>query len=251
MRISLGSVAPTPIRLTETERILMRKPLARSLAELAASTAAAEVRPIDDIRSTARYRASVVGNLVSDFIERLGSTQQGTSQVTSEVLARWNRLNAQEAENEILPCCGSRAWARGMVSRRALRDEAATLAASDETWHNLNESDWMEAFRSHPRIGETSARPSLDSRSAAWSAQEQSRATAADDSVTAALREGNCEYEQRFGHIFIVRAAGRSGSEVLQILRQRLQNDDQTELREAAEQQRQIIQIRLRKWLRG
>ena len=251
VRIALGSVAPTPIRLTETERILMRKPLARSLAELAASTAAAEVRPIDDIRSTARYRASVVGNLVSDFIERLGSTQQGTSQVTSEVLARWNRLNAQEAENEILPCCGSRAWARGMVSRRVLRDEAATLAASDETWHNLNESDWMEAFRSHPRIGETSARPSLDSRSAAWSAQEQSRATAADDSVTAALREGNCEYEQRFGHIFIVRAAGRSGSEVLHILRQRLQNDDQTELREAAEQQRQIIQIRLRKWLRG
>jgi OHCU decarboxylase len=247
VRISLGSVAPTPIRLTETERILMRKPLARSLAQLAASTAAAEVRPIDDIRSTARYRAAVVGNLVSDFIEWLGSTQQ----VPSEVLARWNRLHAQEAENEILPCCGSRAWARGMVSRRVLRDVAAMLAASDETWHNLNESDWMEAFRSHPRIGETGARPSLDSRSAAWSAQEQSRATAADESVTAALREGNREYEQRFGRIFIVRAAGRSSSEVLQILRQRLQNDDQTELREAAEQQRQIIQIRLRKWLRG
>jgi OHCU decarboxylase len=247
VRIALGSVAPVPIRLTETERSLQRRPLDRSLALLAGKTAAAEIRPIDDIRSTARYRAAVVGNLVSEFVGRLGSTRQ----VTNEVLTRWNRLDAQEAENEILPCCSSRAWARGMVSRRALQDEAATLAASDETWHNLDESDWMEAFRSHPRIGESGAQPSPDSRSAAWSTQEQSHATAADDSVNAALREANREYERRFGRIFIVRASGRTGFEILRILQQRLQNDEETELREAAEQQRQIIQIRLRKWLRG
>ena len=109
----------------------------------------------------------------------------------------------------------------------------------------------MEAFASHPRIGESRAAPSATARSAAWSAQEQSDAAAADDAVKIALREANGEYERRFGRTFIVCATGKSGSEILQILRQRLQNDDRTEIREAAEQQRQISQIRLRKWLQG
>ena len=62
-------------------------------------------------------------------------------------------------------------------------------------------------------------------------------------------REANREYENRFGHIFIVCATGKSGAEILEILRRRLENDKEIELREAAEQQRQITQIRLKKWL--
>jgi OHCU decarboxylase len=246
VRIAVGSVAPTPIRLFETERLLRRKPVDASLARAAGESAAAEVRPIDDLRSTSRYRAAVVRNLVFEFIQGLGSTQG----LTSEVLARWNSMDAQEAEAEILPCCGSRAWARDMVSRRVLRDERAVLAASDEAWQNLEKSDWIEAFRSHPRIGEQSAQQSPDARSAAWSAQEQRDAATADARVRAALQEGNREYERRFGRIFIVCASGKTGSEILQILQQRLQNDDETELRASAEQQRQIVQIRLRRWLR-
>ena len=65
------------------------------------------------------------------------------------------------------------------------------------------------------------------------------------------MQEANRDYERRFGRIFIVCASGKSGSEILQILRHRLQNDDRTEMREAAEQQRQISQIRLGKWLQG
>jgi 2-oxo-4-hydroxy-4-carboxy-5-ureidoimidazoline decarboxylase len=247
VRIAVGSVAPTPIRLFETERLLRRKPVDASLARAAGESAAAEVRPIDDLRSTSRYRAAVVRNLVFEFIQGLGPTQG----LTSEMLARWNSMDAQEAEAEILPCCGSRAWARDMVSRRVLRDERAVLAASDEAWQNLEKSDWIEAFRSHPRIGEQSAQQSPDARSAAWSAQEQRDAATADARVRAALQEGNREYERRFGRIFIVCASGKTGSEILQILQQRLQNDDETELRASAEQQRQIIQIRLRRWLRG
>ena len=140
---------------------------------------------------------------------------------------------------------------RGMAARRPLPNEAALLAASDETWHNLAQSDWMEAFQSHPRIGESRARQAVPSQSAAWSTQEQQRVKDIGETLKIALEEGNREYERRFDRIFIVCATGKSATEILEILRRRLQNDAETELREAAEQQRQIMQIRLRKWLQG
>ena len=99
----------------------------------------------------------------------------------------------------------------------------------------------MEAFRSHPRIGESRApRFFAGPSSAAWSTQEQKKVADAGDAVKVALAEANREYEQRFGRIFIVCATGKSAPEILEILQRRLQNDAATELREAAEQQRQI-----------
>jgi 2-oxo-4-hydroxy-4-carboxy-5-ureidoimidazoline decarboxylase len=169
----------------------------------------------------------------------------------SQVLARWNLLPINEAASEILPCCGSQAWARGVAARRPLPDEAALVIASDEIWLALAEADWLEAFRSHPRIGDSKAPQSTRPQSAAWSAQEQRVAATGADAVKAALAEGNREYEQRFGRVFIVCATGKSAAQILEILRRRLENDEQTELREAGEQQRQITQIRLRKWLQG
>jgi len=169
----------------------------------------------------------------------------------STVLEQWNRLSADQAATAIQPCCGSRAWASGMAARRPMLDEATLLAASDETWHNLAYSDWVEAFQSHPRIGESRAQQAVPSQAANWSAHEQKRVTNADAAVKVALEEGNREYERRFGRIFIVCATGKSATETLDILRRRLQNDPETELREAAEQQRQITQIRLRKWLQA
>ena len=169
----------------------------------------------------------------------------------SKVLSRWNLLSPESAANEILPCCGSRAWARSMAERRPLQDEGELLAASDAIWSGLPESDWLEAFRSHPRIGESKAPQSARLQSAAWSAQEQSGAAAAEDAVKAALAEGNRQYERRFGRTFIVRATGKPAREILEILQRRLGNDEVAELREAAEQQREITQIRLRKWLQG
>jgi len=172
----------------------------------------------------------------------------------SDVLTRWNFLPVATAVNEILPCCGSRAWAEGVVARRPLLDEAALIEVSDEVWRNLAELDWLEAFRSHPRIGESRvgeshAPKTASKRSAAWSVQEQQSAADADNSTKTALAERNREYERRFNRIFIVCATGKSPAEILKILRCRLENDPHTELQEAVEQQRQIMQIRLRKWL--
>jgi len=173
----------------------------------------------------------------------------------SDVLARWNTAPLEEAAKQILPCCGSMAWTRGMAARRPFKDEAALIAASDAMWRSLSESDWMEAFDSHPRIGESSARTPETRRSSSlsssWSTQEQKEVANAGDAVKIALAAGNREYEQKFGRIFIVCATGKSAKELLEILQRRLHNDARTELYEAAEQQRQITQIRLRKWLQG
>jgi OHCU decarboxylase len=245
VRIGVGSVAPVPLRLRETEQAVKGKAIDPDLLLLARKAAAAEIQPIDDIRSTARYRSVVAGNLIVEFLTRLNSE--------NAILARWNHLPIEEAMQAILPCCGSRSWAQGMAMRRPLADEAALLAAADETWRDLTPADWMEAFRGHPRIGES--RPTLPEKQSAptqsveWSAREQHGVANADADAKIALADGNRQYERRFGHTFIVCATGKSAPEILEILWRRLTNDSDTELHEAAEQQRQITKIRLRKWL--
>src|SRR5258708_36169845 len=108
----------------------------------------------------------------------------------SDGLARWNFLSIAAAVDEILPCCGSRAWADGMVGRRPLPDEVALLEASDETWRSLAESDWLEAFRSHPRIGESQEPKAALQRFVAWSAHEQQNVGGADEFRKLALSDG-------------------------------------------------------------
>jgi 2-oxo-4-hydroxy-4-carboxy-5-ureidoimidazoline decarboxylase len=164
-------------------------------------------------------------------------------------LARWNQLPAEEAAQEIMACCGSAAWARSMASRRPLQDEASLLTASDEIWNCLATRDWMEAFSKHPRIGERKAPPEAAAQSAEWSTLEQRGVATAGEAVQSTLAEANQQYEQRFGRVFIVCATGKSAPEMLEILHRRLRNDDATELREAAEEQRKITNIRLKKWL--
>jgi 2-oxo-4-hydroxy-4-carboxy-5-ureidoimidazoline decarboxylase len=166
----------------------------------------------------------------------------------SAVLSRWNQLSDQEAASEILDCCGSKDWARELAHSRPISDEASLEAASDEIWNRLGVQDWLEAFSKHPRIGERKAPRQASVQSAKWSAQEQQNVDA-DGEAQSALTKANREYEQRFGRIFIVCATGKSAREMLDILRRRLQNDDATELRAAAEEQRKITNIRLKKWL--
>jgi 2-oxo-4-hydroxy-4-carboxy-5-ureidoimidazoline decarboxylase len=169
----------------------------------------------------------------------------------NEVLARWNILSLEDAARELLPCCGSNAWATVMASKRPMSEESVLLTASDEIWRGLGKADWLEAFRSHPRIGETHTDKSVATQSSAWSEQEQSKAAVAEEAVKTALKWGNREYKQRFGWIFIVCATGKSASEILEILRRRLHNDDATELQQAVEEQRKIMHIRMKKWVAG
>ncbi|HWZ26735.1 MAG TPA: 2-oxo-4-hydroxy-4-carboxy-5-ureidoimidazoline decarboxylase [Verrucomicrobiae bacterium] len=245
IRMAVGSVAPIPFRLKETEKALRGKKIDPGLILLATKTAAHEIQPIDDIRSSARYRRAVTGNLVAEFLNSFNNADNKTL----SGLARWNSLPPTEAALEILPCCGSHSWARQLAALRPIEDEDSLLAASDKIWRSLTEADWMEAFAHHPRIGQSVAPSTAPARSAQWSSQEQQKVGAAGSDVIAALAEGNRAYEQRFNRIFIACAAGKSAQAILDILQWRMRNDEQTELQESAEQQRQITNLRLKKWI--
>ena len=129
---------------------------------------------------------------------------------------------------ELLSCCGSRRWAARVSAGRPYTANAAVLDAADAAWDAATEADVREAFAAHPRIGEPE-------RGGEQERGEQAASADADAATREALREGNLEYERRFGHIYLVFASGRSASELLEDLRGRLGNDPRTELAIAAE----------------
>jgi OHCU decarboxylase len=164
------------------------------------------------------------------------------------ILSAWNNADEAAALKAMLACCSARRWAQSMVAFRPYSSVETLSLTADEVWSNMEEADWLEAFACHPRIGERKT-PKVPSQSAAWSQQEQSSIANAANQVLVDLGAGNLQYAQRFGFTYIVCASGKSAEEMLAILKRRLSNERATELREAAEQQRQIMQIRLGKWL--
>lgn len=163
-------------------------------------------------------------------------------------LAAWNQAGEPDALAAMLACCGARRWATAMVALRPLGSIESLSLAADEVWSTMEEPDWLEAFACHPRIGDRQGRHAVP-RSAAWSQQEQSSTCSAAQQVLTELAGGNALYEERFGFTYIVCATGKTAEEMLLTLQRRLGSDRASELVEAAEQQRQILQIRLGKWL--
>ncbi len=164
------------------------------------------------------------------------------------MLAAWNAASRADALEAMLACCGARRWAEAMVEKRPMQNIVALSEEADRAWTTMKDGDLIEAFACHPRIGERT-RGHMATQSAVWSRQEQSSADAADAHVMTELAALNELYEQRFGFTYIVCATGKSAEEMLAILKRRLESDRALELREAAEQQRLILQIRLGKWL--
>jgi 2-oxo-4-hydroxy-4-carboxy-5-ureidoimidazoline decarboxylase len=160
-------------------------------------------------------------------------------------LANWNALSAGEAIKLILACCGSQDFAKAVVDARPYAELNGLLHKADAIWWSLNERDWLEAFACHPRIGESPAH--ISPQFSAWSKEEQSSSAKAATPVVASIAEKNRQYEERHGFIYIVCASGRSAEELLAILERRIDNSTSVEIKEAAEQQRQITHLRLRK----
>ena len=128
-----------------------------------------------------------------------------------------------------------------MTAARPFDSAAAMAAAADAVWWSLDRADWLEAFAAHPRIGSDRADTSE------WSAREQAGVASASAGLRERLAAANCEYERRFGYIFIVCAMGKGADEMLAMLEDRLTNDADAELRSAAEEQRKITRLRLLK----
>jgi OHCU decarboxylase len=157
-------------------------------------------------------------------------------------LAALNDLPSGVAGERLLEACGSRRWAQAVAAELPLDSFEDLLAAAERAFDRLAREDWLEAFAAHARIGEPRA---ADRRGSV----EQAGVAAATPEQLAELRAGNEAYEQRFGHVFLIRAAGLDTEAMLAALHRRLANPPELELRLAAEQQRGITAGRLRQML--
>jgi 2-oxo-4-hydroxy-4-carboxy-5-ureidoimidazoline decarboxylase len=155
-----------------------------------------------------------------------------------------NAATPAEAEPELLACCASRRWAAVVLAARPYGSLEALLGVSDATVDALDWGDVEEALSGHPRIGE---RMRSTGREADWSRREQSAAATDDGDLRAALTAGNVEYEQRFGHVFLIRATGRTAAEILANLHQRLGNSESAEREVVRGELAAIVRLRLAK----
>lgn len=158
-----------------------------------------------------------------------------------------NELDPEEARNELLKCCGATRWAETVERNRPYASIEQLIAKANNVWWSLNETDWLEAFRGHPRIGEKKAVKAVSAQAQQWSAQEQQSVQHGAQKTIEKLARLNVAYEKKFGFIFIVCATGKSSDEILALLEQRLSNDASAELPVAATEQAKITELRLRK----
>jgi OHCU decarboxylase len=156
-------------------------------------------------------------------------------------LTALNDCSPETARSQFKRCCGSSKWGELMAEARPFADLHDLETCADRTWGSCARNDWLEAFAAHPRIG-----AQADTR---WSRQEQSGVTKVSNAALAALARANHAYEVKFGYIFVVCATGKAAAEVLAAVEQRLGNDPSIEIHNAAEQQRLITRLRLRKLL--
>ncbi|MCW6010009.1 2-oxo-4-hydroxy-4-carboxy-5-ureidoimidazoline decarboxylase [Micromonospora sp. CPCC 205371] len=154
-------------------------------------------------------------------------------------LSQFNALSPADAEHELLACCAAPAWAREVAAGRPYRDVLALRAAGDRAARHLTWEDAAQALSAHPRIGE---RPAGDDRESAWSRREQAGVA---ESAKEALAEANRAYEERFGHVFLIFATGKTDAEMLAAARERLANDEETERGVVQNELRKIALLRL------
>lgn len=154
-----------------------------------------------------------------------------------------NRMDRNRAVAKLLTCCGARRWASRMADTRPFRDVAQVLEEAEKTWWEMHHADWLEAFAAHPKIGD---RKALARKLAG---KEQAGVRAASAKTLAELERGNRDYEKKFGFIYIVCATGKSADEMLAILRERLRNDREAEIANAAAEQAKITRLRLERML--
>ena len=158
-------------------------------------------------------------------------------------LQEFNSAPADRLRPMLAACCDVPRWVDGLLAKRPYGDLAALTAVADQSLRELDDDEVDRALQAHPRIGD---RPQGAGTEAAWSRREQS-GVGADPEVREALAEGNREYEQRFGRVFLICATGLSAEQMLTSLRLRLTHDDATEVAVVREELRRIALLRLAK----
>ena len=160
-----------------------------------------------------------------------------------------NALGHQQAEDLYTQCCASIVWVERMVEGHPYESKDSLLRAASLNWDNLNQRDYLQAFEGHPQIGDLKSSKKLTDNALELASQEQTGMMLADEHLVTELKRLNISYEKKFGFIFIVCASGKSASQMLSILKDRLTHNRNEELGIAIEEQRKIFLIRLEKLL--
>lgn len=162
-------------------------------------------------------------------------------------IAEFDHLRDETKRGLLVQCCGSSAWVDKMLTVFPVEDLVELLEAAEEKWDECNEEDWKEAFDHHPKIGDIDTLKEKFANTAQWASAEQSGVNDAAENVIQELVKGNEAYEKKFGNIFIVCATGKSAGQMLDILKQRLNNSKEEEIKIAAAEQLSITKLRLEK----
>ena len=158
-------------------------------------------------------------------------------------LQEFNSAPADRLRPTLAACCDVPTWVDGLLAKRPYGGLAALTAVADQSLRELDDDEVDRALQAHPRIGD---RPQGAGTEAAWSRNEQ--AGVGDDAgVRQELADGNRQYEERFGRVFLICATGLSAAQMLDSLRTRLTHDDATEATVVHEELRKIALLRLSK----
>ncbi|CBJ28874.1 putative OHCU decarboxylase [Ectocarpus siliculosus] len=159
-------------------------------------------------------------------------------------------LPRHELRQELLRCCHSNAWADAVLGRMPFKSEEEAREAMDDCWAKLTPADYLEAVAAHPAIGDKQAlRDKFAPSRSGWEDKEQASAAGASETVLDELSELNEKYRRKNGFVFLVCASGLPADAILALLKARLPNDRDTEIRNAVEEQRKITQLRFARLL--
>ena len=160
-----------------------------------------------------------------------------------------NQLGSRDDLEQLGRCCAGQRWVDKMLGRRPVASVEDICQQAQQVWQTLDEADYLQAFAAHPKIGDVDSLRAKYANTKALAAGEQSGAQHASDEALERLAAGNQAYVDKFGFIFIVFATGKSAEQMLALLEQRLRNSRVEEITNAAANQQQITDLRLRKLL--
>ena len=165
-------------------------------------------------------------------------------------LNEFNALPRDEAKAQLATCCGSSKWQEVMMQGFPFAGSDTLFQQAHDAWYGqCGEKDWLEAFTHHPKIGDTKSLAEKFASTRHLAGNEQAGVNEASMAVIQELALANAEYEKKFGFIFIVCATGRSAAEMLRLLKSRLKNAREEELKIAMGEQSKITALRIKKMI--
>ena len=162
-------------------------------------------------------------------------------------LETFNSMEPQAARDVLMQCCAATRWVAAVSAARPFATIHALQDAAFNSWLEMRKPDWLEAFAAHPKIGDINSLAERFANTRALASGEQSNVTGASAETLQALAQGNHDYEEKFGFIFIVFATGKSADDILALLQKRLTHSRDQELAIAASEQHKITTLRLQK----